>query len=99
MASQYTTQAAELGQQAYINFKNKGSLIMSVSVVLLIAFVGMVMSGYTADHIKRSSCDMSKDSMLNSAYKWSVWAAVLQAVLTLAMISVFIKVGMKPKRA
>jgi hypothetical protein len=97
MASQYATQAMALGQQAYINFKNKKTLVMSVGAILLLAFASMVMSSYTADHIKRSSCDMSKDTKLHDAYKWSTGAAVLQALVSLSMVYILVKVGGKPK--
>jgi hypothetical protein len=87
--------AAAFGEQTMINFKTKSQLVISVGVVLALAFAGMVTSAYTADHIKKSGGDMSKDDDLSSAYKWSTWSAVTSALVTLAMVGVLVKVAMK----
>lgn len=93
MASAYATQAVALGQQAYVNFKSRKELIMSVGVVLALAFAGIVSCAYTADHIKKSKCDMSADPSLTTAYHWATGSAVLSTVLMLAMAGVLVKVG------
>lgn len=82
---------------ASLNFKKHSHLTLAVSVVLLAAFGGMVTAAYTADHIKKSSCDMTKDAKLKDAYKWSTSSAVLSGVVTLAMALVLVKVGVRPK--
>ena len=99
MASAFTSSASALGQSAYINVKSRGMLTASIGVVLLLAFAGMVTAAYTADHIKRSSCDMTKDEMLTSAYKWSVGSAVISALVAVAMGAALVKFAMKPKSA
>ena len=96
MASPFLT-AAAYGEQAVINFKNKKELVISVAVVLMLAFTGMITSAYTADHIKKSSCGMSSDTKLASAYHWATGSALLSAVLTIAMAAVMVKVAMKGK--
>ena len=99
MATPFLSTATALGEQAVIKFKSRKHLITSVFVVLVLAFTGMVTSAYTADHIKNSSCSMSTDAKLSSAYKWATGSAVLSAILTVAMAGVMIKVAMKKKSA
>lgn len=99
MASAYATQAMALGQQAYVNFKSRKELVMSVGVILALAFAGIVTSAYTADHIKKSKCNMSTDTSLTSAYHWSSWSAVLSTLLMLSMAGVLVKVGFFGKKS
>lgn len=96
MAAAYATQAFTLGQQAYVNFKSRKELIMSVGVVLALAFFGMVSCAYTADHINKAKCS---DPSLTSAHRWATSSAVMSALLVLAMGGVLVKVGFFSKKS
>lgn len=95
--SQFATSVIDVGRGTLVSFKSRGQLVAGVGLILLFAFASMVSSGYTADHIKRSGCDMSKDAKLKDAYSWSTGSAVASAVVVVAMIGVLVKIGLKPK--
>ena len=88
-----TTSLIATGQQVALNFKNKSHLTLSVGIIFLAAFSGMVTAAYTADHIKKSACDMTKDAKLKDAYKWATGSAVLSGLVTLTMGLVLFKVA------
>ena len=82
---------------AYANLKSSKSLTTGATVVLALAFASMVTASYTADNIKRSKCDMSKDSNLQSSYRWATGSAVISALIGVGMVATLIGIGMKPK--
>ena len=82
---------------AAINVKERKTLAIGTTLVLLMSFAGMVTSAYTADHINRSSCDKSKDEKLGSAYKWATTTAVLSGLAVLATGALLVGVAMKKK--
>lgn len=91
--------ATATAKQMASNVKDRKTLAIASTVVMLASFAGMVTSAYTADHIKRSSCDMSKDDKLQKAYKWAWSSAVLAAGVTVAAGVVFAATALKKKSA
>jgi len=86
-----------MADAAIANIKSS-PMSLSVSVaVMVVAFAGMVTSAYTADHIKKSSCDMTKDANLKSAYKWAWSTAVITGVLSAGMVGIVAWRVMKKK--
>lgn len=82
---------------AIANIKRSPTLMGTTFAILIVAFAGMVTSAYTADHIKRSNCDLSKDSNLNSAYTWAWSTAVLTGLLTAGMAGIIVWTALKKK--
>lgn len=75
---------------AIANIKRSPVLMTTTIAVMAIAFAGMVTSAYTADHIKRSNCDVSKDPTLKSAYTWAWSTAVMTGILAAGMAGVVV---------
>jgi hypothetical protein len=88
-----------VAKQMATNARERKTLAVASTVVLLASFAGMVTSSYTADHIKRSSCDMTKDEKLQKAYTWAWSSAVLAAGVTVAAGVVFAATVLKKKSA
>lgn len=70
--------------------KSEKTLIMTSAAVMLASLGGVITHSYTADHIKRSSCDMSNDKKLQDAYKWA-WSSAL--ISTGVMVATGLIVG------
>ena len=50
------------------------------------AFVVMVITAFTADHIKKSKYYSTGDSDLERAYDWSMWAAIISGLVTVGCV-------------
>ena len=65
---------------------SRSTVATGVILVLAMSFISMVTSSYTADHIKgASSCKVSTDTKLKSAYNLSMISAIFSALLCLTM--------------
>jgi hypothetical protein len=63
--------------------------------VFLGSFGVMVTSAYTADHIKRSSCDMKQDQRLTNAYNWATGTALISGTAAIFSVGSLIYMIMK----
>lgn len=68
--------AMALAERTSVNIKNRKNAAMGAGIVLAASFAGMVSSAYTADHIKRSGCNMDTDKTMKEAYR-SAWISAL----------------------
>jgi ABC-type uncharacterized transport system permease subunit len=76
-------------------------VITGVSIaILILAFVSMVNSAYTADHIKRSKCfntTDSRDENIHKAYSNAWKSSLFTGILTVGMGGVLIWIFLKKK--
>jgi hypothetical protein len=88
-AGQYATKAF-----GHLTSSSNRTMVASTVIVAILTFVTMVTSAYSADHIRKSNCDMGKDGSLKSAYDWSMRTAVISGIATAGMIIMLILVGL-----
>ena len=94
MADAATAAAMMMAGRAAVNLKQRKTIAIGAGIVLAASFVGMVTSAYTADHVKRSSCE-STDANLQKAYKWSWVSATVAAGSAVAAGAVLAAVMLK----
>ena len=70
------------------------TLFVSTGIVAVLGLVGMVSAAYAADHINKSS-SAKTDKNLETAYKWSVVAAVVAGAATVGMVGLFVKTALR----
>ena len=86
-----------IGREAYTNLKSRKELVISIVFVLAMAFASLVTSSYTADHMKKSKCDMKSDASFKSAYNWATGSAIIGTLLFLAMCSTLVHIAFNRK--
>ena len=78
--------------------KYSPALIVGLSTTLLTAFASMVAAAYTADHIRHSGIDLSKNESLHTAYTWAKVSAICGGVASGLMILGFIALIRREKK-
>lgn len=86
-----------MAEAAIANIKTSPTLMGTTVAVMAIAFAGMVTSAYTADHIKRSNADMSKDENLKKAYTWAWSTSLITGILSAGMAGIVVWTILKKK--
>jgi sensor histidine kinase regulating citrate/malate metabolism len=65
--------------------------------IMVVAFAGMVTSAYTANNIKRSTCDLN-EAHIKTAYKWAWTTAVITGFLSAGVAGLLVYTAMKKKK-